>query len=492
MRARWAALLAAAATFAAAAPLAPAAATVRPGIAHGFAVSSPGLTTGFSGGSLLTTGASQQRARWLTLAREEGAAIIRVGVDWCDIVPSRRPAGFDPANPASRGYRWGPTDAAVRDIAAHGMAVLLQFLCAPTWAEGPGRPRDVARGTWDPSPTQFAALALAAARRYSGTYPDPLHPGRTLPHVRFWQPWNEPNLGYYLSPQWRRVRGGWAPASPEIYRRMLNAFYGAVKSIDPSNIVVMAGTAPYGDPPGYYRMRPVQFYRHLFCLSGLLRRLPCPTPARLDAVDHHPYTFGPPTVPAYWPDDVAVADVWKIVRVLRAAERAGTVLPAGRKPVWVTELEWDSDPPSNIPGSVPVPVQARYLEQSLYLLWRQGVSVVLWFEIRDAPPAHRYLVHFDWGGLYFYSGAPKPAATAFRFPFATTRVAPGEIEAWGRAPLGGRLTISRRVGPGRWRVLARLSAGAKQVFQVPIALTGDAMLRAQVGQTHSLPWRQGP
>ena len=69
---------------------------------------------------------------------------------------------------------------------------------------------------------------------------------------------------YYLSPQWTRVASGWAPASPTIYRQLLNAFYRAVKRVSPSNFVVTAGTAPYGDrarwpadAPGRVRSRPV-------------------------------------------------------------------------------------------------------------------------------------------------------------------------------------------------------------------------------------------
>jgi hypothetical protein len=82
-----------------------------------------------------------------------------------------------------------------------------------------------------------------AAVRYDGRFPDPLKPGAFLPRVRYWQPWNEPNLSYYLSPQWTRTGGRWAPASAGIYRGLLNAFYAAVKRVSSSNFVVTAGTA---------------------------------------------------------------------------------------------------------------------------------------------------------------------------------------------------------------------------------------------------------
>jgi hypothetical protein len=134
--------------------------------------------------------------------------------------------------------------------------------------------------------------------------------------------------------------------------------------------------------------------------------------------------------------------------------------------------------------------QARYLEQTMYLLWRQGVDTALWSEIRDAPPARRYVVHFLWGGLYFYSGRPKPAATAFRFPFVTSRLDSRRVRVWGRAPSAGPLTISLRVGPARWLPVARIPVTAKSVFLATLRLRGTVVLRAQVGRSVSLPWTE--
>ena len=125
----------------------------------------------------------------------------------------------------------------------------------------------------------------------------------------------------------RRSRDGWAPASPVIYRELLNAFYAAVKHVSSSNFVVTAGTAPYGDAPGGQRMRPVAFDRALFCLRDDARLTPlsCPDPPHLDALSHHPYGIGGPLWHALNADDAAVPDVSKIARVLHAAERVGHV-----------------------------------------------------------------------------------------------------------------------------------------------------------------------
>src|SRR5690606_11497746 len=143
----------------------------------------------------------------------------------------------------------------------------------------------------------------------------------------------EPNLSGYLTPQWTRKR----PTSAIIYRRLLNAFYNGVKSVSRRSLVVTAGTGPYGDPPGGTRVRPLRFWREVFCLRRNLKRKKCPTKARFDILAHHPInTSGGPFRKALHPDDASSADMRKLRRVLRAAERNRTVRPGKRHPLWAT------------------------------------------------------------------------------------------------------------------------------------------------------------
>jgi hypothetical protein len=447
------------------------------------------LGMGFSSDPVLAFGSTASTAPWITRAVNEGAGMVRVNVVWQQIAPRRRPARFVPDDPASRGYDWTAVDTAVRNLSARGLQVLIMIYLAPTWAQGPHRPASAGNGTWEPDPAQFAAFAHAAATRYSGSYAPR---GQTvLPRVRYWQGWNEPNLGVYLAPQWTRTHAGLVPASPGVYRPLLNAFYGAVKGVSPSNVVVMAGTAPFGDPAvgqssvplTYQRMRPVAFDRGLFCLSTRLKALRCPGPTMLDVFDHHPWDILGPTHAALNADDAAVPDSWKISGVLRAAERADRVLPRGSKPFWVTEIAWDTSPG---PDSVPVQTQARWLEQAMFILWRQGVSNVLWFQIRDSPQALPHAV----GGLYYLGGRAKPAATSFRFPFVTNRLTRSRVQAWGRSPATGPVTIELRRS-GRWVAVSQLALRAGQVFSTTLPLTGSAVLRARTATYTSLTWTQG-
>jgi hypothetical protein len=330
------------------------------------------------------------------------------------------------------------------------------------------------------------------ARRYSGRYPDPF--GGVLPRVRYHQAWNETNLSNFLTPQWTRRRGRWVAVSPVLYRRLLNAFYAGVKSVHRSNYVVSAGTAPFGEPrKGSARMPAAYFTREFLCVRG--RRRPRPvrcssSPARFDALAHHPYPIGPPRRPAVNPDDVVVPDLWKLTRPLRVAIRAGKVRPRRRKPIWATEISWDTRPPD--PDGIPVNTQARYLEGALYTLWRQGVTVVTWFLMRDAAVGRGYPYTLQ-AGIYFRGSTvaadrPKPSFRTFRFPFTAYRKR-GIAQLWGLAPRSGRVTIELRRS-GRWRRLVSIRAGrGDRMFFRRRRIRKGSVLRARQGADTSLPWR---
>jgi hypothetical protein len=452
------------------------------------AQAAPGLTLGFSSDPVLFSGSAATQATWLHRAASDGAGLVAVDIAWINVAPATRPVGFDPANPGSPGYNWTSVDDQVRGLAGRGLNVVLNVAFAPAWAEGGGRPAAAATGTWKPDAIQFKAFATAVARRYSGRFPDPLRAGSFLPRVRDYQAWNEPNLDNYLTPQWVRTHGRWAPESPTIYRKLLNGFYAGIKRVSKSDLVIGGVTAPYGDPPGGHRMPPVAFFRSMFCLrnNALLTPVKCSDPPHLDALDHHPYGTGGPFQRAYNPDDVAVPDIYKLARVLHAARRVGHALPRGPKRLWVTEISWDSSPPD--PHGVPIEQQARWLEQSLYVLWHQGVDTVLWLKLVDQAPIPSYPATYQ-AGLYYLTGQAKPAATAFRFPFVTQRVDRSRLMIWGRSPSTGRLSIQAR-RRGGWTTLRTARVRRWKVFDLKLPERGRAILRAQVGGQATLPWTQ--
>jgi hypothetical protein len=431
-----------------------------------------------------------ERAAWIGRSVASAADILRIQVGWHVPDTPSPPAGFDARNPADPAYDFSHADAAIKDVTASGLRVLASFSGAPRWAEGPNRPASAPRGSWRPDPKALEDYGAALATRYSGSFPDPTEPGASLPRVDAFQVWNEPNLGNYLMPQWRRGR----PFAPAHYRRMLNAFYRGVKSVRADALVVTAGTAPFGDPsPGGGRMMPARFVRELLCLRrarGQLHGLPCAEPARFDALSHHPYSVGSPSRPALNADDISIPDMGKLSTLLRKAEASGRALPRKRHRLWVTEVSYDSSPPD--PDGVAIAEHARFVAQTLYVLWREHVDTITWFQIRDQAPEPDY-AGTNQSGIYYRDGREKPAQRAFRFPFVAERAGRGAVRVWGRSPVAGTIVIERRTRAG-WRALRTVRAARHGTFQVRVRVGARTMLRARNasnGET-SMSWRTGP
>jgi hypothetical protein len=411
------------------------------------------------------------------------AGFALVYVAWNGVAPYRKPPGFVASDPEDPNYSWGPIDSAVRDASARGLKVLLAITRAPDWAEGPGRPSqaDAPAGSWKPDPTALGEFTRAIASRYSGR-------SGTLPAVRYWQLWAEPNLGINLSPQFE----GNIPVGFQYYRPMLDAFYANLKAVSPQNVVITGGTAPYGGlTPArgltFQRMQPLTFWRGLLCEPVAKKKkkkrkkrgrraaaaaIPGCTPPRFDVVAHHPINVGAPTRPAINPDDVSTPDIKKLRRVIRAG--------VGNKPIWATEIWWNSHPPGR---GVSLKTQARYLSQSFYILWKQGVQAAFWFELRDLIPNGRDPIPTC--GLLFNDGRPKPAFQAFRFPFAAERLGKTRVRVWGMAPGAGKVKIL-----SRGRRIRTLKASGNRVFVGIIRLPRAGKLRAVQGNERSLTWKQ--
>lgn len=415
------------------------------------------------------------RASWLDRIASLNADRLRISVSWSDIATRQPPSSAQAGDPQWEGYTWTELDAAVRDAVARGLAPILSIGNAPGWVDGPGRPAHAAPGTWRPAPSALAMFSRAIALRYSGRVAG-------LPAVRYWQIWNEPNLSRFLNPQWARGR----PAAPVHYRAMLNAAYTQIKSVSAENVVIAAGTAPFGDPGQGRRMRPARFVRELLCLRGqALKRASCRAPARFDVLAHHPYSVGSPCRRALHVDDVSVPDLGKLSRILRRAERVRRALGARRHRIWVTEVSWDSRPPD--PLGVPAARHAQWLAEMLFIVARRGADTVTWYLARDEAPVPSYSDTYQ-SGVFREDGRPKPAAAAFAFPFVVSRTCAGPLRLWLRVPTTAPVTVQRRTR-GSWQTVARFASGrAGRVLTRRIGFPRGARLVARSGAATSLVW----
>ena len=428
------------------------------------ALAARGLETGFADPAYTS---SDQADRQFAFDKtvDAGGSVVRINVLWRSAATAQP---LNPADPADPAYNFQPYDTAVREAAARGLQPLLTVYRAPIWAEGAGRPAGTPAGSWRPQPQALADFMRALATRYSGSFgiPEP------LPRVRLFQIWNEPNLPTYLNPQ---------ADGASVFTAMLNAGYAAVKAVHSDNVVVTAGTAPYGDPEGGQRTRPLVFWRRVLCLEA------CSEKANFDVLAHHPInTSGGPTTSALHSDDVSTPDLGSLRSVLRQAEKQGGTGTPGPHELWVTEIWWETDPPDGFEG-IRVKRQARWLEHALYLLWRKGARVVLNLQVRDAPFDQDAAFDDTATGVFFADRSPKPSYTAWRFPFVTDRKTETKLKAWGKAPVGGRLVIQRK-RRGNWRKVTRLKVKPGQVFETKLRLSGHPKLRAKVGAERSIVW----
>ena len=430
---------------------------------------------------------------WTARTVATGAKLVLLEIDWEEVEPN--PPGADPTNPAGPGLNFAYIDAVLRQFAGTGIQAAFLVTDAPAWAESPGGPAALeADGAWKPNPTAYGQFATALARRYSGSYPDPLYPGQTLPRVRYFQAWAEANINIHLSPQWVNSNGSWVPTGPTIYRALLNSFYAGVKSAVPSDVVLTSGFGPYGDLPGACvnaqagngcRMPPAKFLRYLLCVQGSgLTPTPCPNPAHFDALAMDPYEVGPPTKAAFNTDDATAPDLAKLTRIVGKAVRLRRALPNKPKQLWVTEFSYDSNPPN--PTAVSTATQARWLDEAFYVFWNEGVNTVVWYLLRDQAGNDYSTSYFS--GVYFYNGTPKPSFEAYRFPFV---VMPSgkTLRAWGISPRSGTVSVQHQAG-GVWKTLFKTHVSSGGVFVRLIAPSLHGSFRAVVGPETSVVWQR--
>jgi hypothetical protein len=448
------------------------------------------LTRGISDGELVLSADPFVRAFAVSRTAATGAKVIRIPVDWRSVVVADPPAGFDERDPSSSAYLLSSIDTAVRESVAGGLQPLLVVSHAPSFAEAPHRWPFAYPGSWAPSPAALEHFAAALARRYDGTFLDPARPGRALPRVSMFQAWNEPNLPRYLEPQWIAVAGRWQAFSPALYRQMLNAFYAGVKSVAPADRVVAAGVAPNGDRAGLGRMAPITFLEGLFCLPKATQaKAPgCSDPPHFDVLAFHPLSVGNPDAPAASSLDVSIADAGKLTTLLRRAERLHVALPARRKPVWVTELNWESAPQSS--HGVPPRLQAAWVSKGLHRLWVAGVQLVDWqflldpypslslrlptgATVRVSRPAGLYAAH----STNVLEAQPKQFLSGFTLPFDPLRYDRRRVRVWALLMHPAERAVLQVQRGGRWHTIARLRAGRQAVLNQLIPLRGAARLR---------------
>ncbi len=402
--------------------------------------------------------------------KASGSGVVKISIIWRDVAPAAPPAAFNPSDPLDPSYTWEPFDSQVRAAVATGLSPLLTVEQAPPWVE---RNKGGSSGTGDPDPLQFGLFGEAVARRYSGAVAG-------IPRVRMFEAWNEPNASFFLSPQ-RNPDG--SDYSPRLYREMVNLFAVGVHRVHADNVVVAGATFPFTlNRAGALTIGPYRFMREVLCLSEKLKVIPnCGPRVQFDAWSHHPYTSGDPTHKAGHPDSISLGDMQRMQRLLRTAARLKRITSQGTVKFWVTEFGWDTAPAD--PKGVPLGLHARWVSEALYRSWDAGVTLFVWYRLRDGPAAGAVQ-----SGLWLRCEAgiacdqPKKASLqAFRFPFVAFR-AGKRVRVWGRTPAGVKGTVViERSRKGRYTRLRKLRTNSAGIFRGLFKGPRTGHLRARIG-----------
>jgi len=448
--------------------------------------------------------------------RHLGVNMVRVSVRWSSFAPdpnSHTIPQFDAADPnAYPPGTWTALDAIVLDAQSLGIQVLLNPAGgAPLWAQGPDPGRYGAHYTtvwaWKPNVSEFAQFVHALGTRYSGSF---IPPGSSLPlpHVSYWEIYNEPNTGEALGPE--AIDGSRVAFAPKLYRQIADASWAALQATGHAGDTILIGALgsegyqappsrrfPQGLPGTYGEMKPLDFVRELYCLTPSYQHYlgyaawlrGCPTTQRgyasfrrqhpvlfqASGFSDHPYNLAKPNLPPTRAasSDPSWAEFAQIPHLAAALDRIQRIYGSAKRfPIWNTEYGYITCQPNCVWPDVSPATAATYLNWAEYLSWRNPrIANTMQYLLVDGNPTVGVAEHGGFAsGLVFYDGMPKADYYAYRMPIFMpyTRTRRGRaLEVWGDVrpapyavadgdgPQYVQIQFARR-GSGHWSTLRTL------------------------------------
>jgi hypothetical protein len=392
--------------------------------------------------SAVETGVNETMDQNLPLGRtaqDLGADWVRIWGTWESAEPS--PGRYDQAyldNLAAK----------AADAKARGVKVLMIIARTPGWASGGGpsiAPPD--------DPARFGAFMGEIARR--------------IPAVDAWELWNEPDGPEFFL-------GG---PQPGAYAAMVKAAYPAIKAVQPADTVVLGGMVG----------NDMDFLEQLYG-RGLQ--------GSFDAVGVHTDT----ACLVNSPDVIYRDEQGRVGRYTFTGYREVHAVMSrhgdGAKPIWMTELGWNTQ--STAPnscnvgmwaGTKPLGVseaqQAQFLTHAYRCLAADPfVQTALWFGVQDIPGS-RHAAGF---GLYRADRSAKPAAAAFRGLDGGIPAAPcgGAVDTSGPRIVIAKPTRGQRKFVGMFPIDAKAVDSAGGVGIRKIEILADGKFSRSYGDGHAL------
>jgi hypothetical protein len=253
------------------------------------------------------------------------------------------------------------------------MRVLLQLVGVPGWANGGKEWNWVQQHAAD-----FAAFAKAAALRY--------------PDVHLWMIWGEPSRApnfqpFFPAPPGTRLNR-LQRLAPNIYARLLDAAYGALKRVSARNLVIGGSTYTSGD------IDTVSWIQNM--------RLPNGRAPRMDVYAHNPFGYRHPSFHAAPSPNgqIQFPDLPRLATVIDRYLRPGL-------PIFLSEYTIPTQSDQEFGFYVDPPIAARWVRDALRISrgWRR-IYGLGWIHVYDDPPV-------SYGGLIDAHGVRKPLFSAF-------------------------------------------------------------------------------
>jgi hypothetical protein len=328
--------------------------------------------------------------------RSLGTKVLRVNLYWGGKLGVAKYRPFDGSDPRDAGYNWALYDRVVQYAGAYNLKVLFSITGTPRWANGGQSSNRPPRNFQD-----LYKFAYAAAARYSGSYTGT--DGRTLPAVRLWAAWNEPNNPVFLRPQFVKAGAKWVIQSAKDYAKICNAIYGGVHATMYKDEKVACGvTAPRGNNNPHSARPSVSPVAFLVAAKKAGMKT-------FDAYAHNPY-YGVPTEtpttrpPSFRPGAAPTAITLANINVLLASLSR----LYGPRHLWITEYGYQTKPPDRVFG-VSWSNQARYLTEAFAIARKNPrIDMMIWFLLKDQPDLSGWQ-----SGLMTVDGRLKPSFAAY-------------------------------------------------------------------------------
>jgi hypothetical protein len=307
--------------------------------------------------------------------RRLGVQVLEVQLIWAQTAPT---SPTEPTNPADPTYRWPRAlDRAVGEASQSGIHVAIMVKGTPKWANEGRDP------SWAPSnPADYANFLQAASRHY--------------PTVHDWMIWGEVTRDGNFNPMPPS-----SPVGPERYAILLDAAYGALKSVSPSNMVIGGMTFTVGN------LGAPEFINWM--------RLPDGAPPRMDYYGHNPYSTRYPKLSEspYEPQVRDINDIDTLHSELARAYQGHGAVPK----LWLSEFGISTASNRAFDYYVSPAVQTHWVTAAFKLADSAPYVVGLgWYDLLDEPASAAEGVteaNRVTEGLMSATGTPKPAFNAY-------------------------------------------------------------------------------